>query len=179
MNFDRLDERKIRLTTFPLTLSSYALSPDGEKLYLMARMDKNYDIWTLENRTKELKLLAKLNAESGKFQMSKDGKTIFTISSGRISKVTISDGKVTPINIKGEMALNLATGTAVWWETQVDPTIVFGIPMIATMGKEGRPTENLQINPDIEVDNDYNSVLSGKDLQLERAVAEMLKQIKQ
>jgi C-terminal processing protease CtpA/Prc len=70
------------------------------------------------------------------------------------------------------------TGTAVWWETQIDPTMVFGIPMIATIGKEGRPTENLQINPDIDVDNDYNSVLSGKDLQLERAVAEMLKEIK-
>lgn len=35
------------------------------------------------------------------------------------------------------------TGTAVWWEQQIDPTIVFGIPMIATIGKEGRPTENM------------------------------------
>ncbi|WP_448520710.1 S41 family peptidase [Rhodoflexus sp.] len=483
MNFDRLDERKIRLTTFPLTMTSYALSPDGEKLYLMARMDKNYDVWTIETRTKELKLLAKLNADGGRFEMSKDGKTLFALVNGRISKIATADGKVTPVNIQGEMTLNTAgerayifehawrqvkkkfydpqlhgldwvmyrkayerflphisnnydfqellsemlgelnashtggrysprfenpdataslglfydemaggnglkitdviaggpldntnsmvraghviekingtaitadmdwaqllnrktgertllslfnpasgqrweevvkpislgdensllyrrwvntmremteklsggkvgyvhvqgmndgsfrtvyeevlgkninkealivdtrfngggwlhddlvtflggkqyltfapygfksqggeplnkwtkpscvlmsegnysdafifpyaykqlgigkligkpvpgTGTAVWWETQIDPTMVFGIPMIATMGKEGRPTENLQINPDIDVDNDYNSVLSGKDLQLERAVAEMLKEIK-
>jgi len=68
------------------------------------------------------------------------------------------------------------TGTAVWWETQIDPTLVFGIPMIATIGKEGRPTENLQINPDIDVDNPYNDVLFGKDDQLEAAVKEMLKE---
>ena len=70
------------------------------------------------------------------------------------------------------------TGTAVWWEQQIDPTIVFGIPMVATIGKEGRPTENLQLEPDIKVRNDYKSVLSGKDPQLEAAVKEMLEEIK-
>ena len=70
------------------------------------------------------------------------------------------------------------TGTAVWWETQIDPTLVFGIPMVATIGKEGRPTENLQLEPDIKVPNDYKSILSGKDPQLERAVKEMLDAIK-
>ena len=70
------------------------------------------------------------------------------------------------------------TGTAVWWEQQIDPTLVFGIPMVATIGKEGRPTENLQLEPDIKVPNDYKSILSGKDPQLERAVKEMLEEIK-
>jgi Tol biopolymer transport system component/C-terminal processing protease CtpA/Prc len=70
------------------------------------------------------------------------------------------------------------TGTAVWWETQIDPTLVFGIPMVATIGKENRPTENLQLEPDIRVANDFKSVLSGKDPQLERAVKEMLEEIK-
>jgi C-terminal processing protease CtpA/Prc len=70
------------------------------------------------------------------------------------------------------------TGTAVWWETQIDPTLIFGIPMVATIGKEGRPTENMQLEPDIKVPNDYKSVLSGKDPQLERAVKEMQDAIK-
>ncbi|MDB5231134.1 MAG: peptidase [Chitinophagaceae bacterium] len=69
------------------------------------------------------------------------------------------------------------TGTAVWWETQIDPTIVFGIPMIATIGKEGRPTENLQVEPDIRVPLPYEDFLSGRDPQLEAAVKEMLKEI--
>ncbi len=70
------------------------------------------------------------------------------------------------------------TGTAVWWEQQIDPTLVFGIPMIATIGKEGRPTEGLQLEPDIKVVNDYKSILSGKDSQLQAAVKEMLEEIK-
>ena len=72
------------------------------------------------------------------------------------------------------------TGTAVWWETQIDPTMVFGIPMIASVGlKEGRPLENLQLEPDIRVQNEYNKVLNGEDQQIEAAVQEMLKEIKE
>jgi C-terminal processing protease CtpA/Prc len=70
------------------------------------------------------------------------------------------------------------TGTAVWWETQIDPSLVFGIPMVATIGKENRPTENLQLEPDIKVANNFKAILSGKDQQLERAVQEMLNEIK-
>lgn len=70
------------------------------------------------------------------------------------------------------------TGTAVWWETQIDPTLVFGIPMIATLGKENRPTENLQVEPDIKVALSYDDFLQGKDPQLETAVKELLKQVK-
>ncbi len=67
------------------------------------------------------------------------------------------------------------TGTAVWWETQIDPTIVFGIPMVGTIGKEGRTTENMQVEPDIKVPLPYEDLLNGKDDQLEAAVKEMLK----
>ena len=69
------------------------------------------------------------------------------------------------------------TGTAVWWETQIDPTIVFGIPMVATIGKENRPTENLQLEPDIRVPLKYEDFLNGKDTQIEAAVKEMLETI--
>jgi hypothetical protein len=58
---------------------------------------------------------------------------------------------------------------------QIDPTLVFGIPMVATIGKENRPTENLQVNPDIPVALKYEDYLNGQDKQLERAVEEMLK----
>jgi tricorn protease len=70
------------------------------------------------------------------------------------------------------------TGTAVWWEQQIDPTLVFGIPMVATIGKENRPTENLQLEPDIKVANNFKKILSGQDQQLERAVQEMMNEIK-
>ncbi|MGD8748271.1 MAG: S41 family peptidase [Balneolaceae bacterium] len=71
------------------------------------------------------------------------------------------------------------TGTAVWWERQINPTLTFGIPMVATKGiNEEHFTENHQLEPDIKVDNSYHKVLSGEDAQLETAVKEMLKETK-
>lgn len=69
------------------------------------------------------------------------------------------------------------TGTAVWWERQIDPTLIFGIPMVASKGVgENHFTENHQLEPDIKVGNPYNKVLNGQDPQLEAAVKEMLKE---
>ena len=71
------------------------------------------------------------------------------------------------------------TGTAVWWETQIDDSIYFGIPEFATQGiNETHFTENHQLEPDIKVNNDYSKELKGEDQQLEVAVKEMLKTIK-
>ena len=70
------------------------------------------------------------------------------------------------------------TGTAVWWEQQIDPTIVFGIPMVATIGKEGRPTENMELEPDILVPLPFNQFLDGNDTQLQAAVKELMKEVK-
>lgn len=70
------------------------------------------------------------------------------------------------------------TMTAVWWESQVNGSIVFGIPQVGNWGtKDGRYIENHQVEPDILVYNDPASVLEGRDKQLETAVAEMLKEI--
>ena len=84
---------------------------------------------------------------------------------------TLGIGKLIGAPVPGTM-------TAVWWENQIDPTIVFGIPQVGAIGvKEGRYLENMQIEPDILVYNDPASVLRGEDKQLEAAVAEMLKTI--
>jgi C-terminal processing protease CtpA/Prc len=70
------------------------------------------------------------------------------------------------------------TGTAVWWEDQIDNSLYFGIPMISTYGMDQtEPTENHQLEPDIKISNEYSKVLAGEDQQLETAVKEMLKEI--
>jgi C-terminal processing protease CtpA/Prc len=81
---------------------------------------------------------------------------------------TLGIGKLIGMPVPGTM-------TAVWWETQLNG-MVFGIPQVGSLGtKEGRWLENMQIEPDIKVDNDPASVLRGEDKQLEAAVEEMLK----
>ena len=84
---------------------------------------------------------------------------------------TLGIGKLIGAPVPGTM-------TAVWWEQQIDRSLVFGIPQVGAIGiKEGRYLENLQVEPDILVYNDPASVLNGEDKQLERAVEEMLKEI--
>ena len=67
------------------------------------------------------------------------------------------------------------TMTAVWWETLIDPSLVFGIPQVGCRDMRGNFCENTPLMPDIEVYNTPEDYLSGHDRQLERAVQEMLK----
>lgn len=67
------------------------------------------------------------------------------------------------------------TMTAVWWETLIDDTMVFGIPQVGCLDMHGHYSENTQLNPDIEVYNTPEDYINGNDRQLKRAVEEMLR----
>lgn len=54
------------------------------------------------------------------------------------------------------------TGTAVWWETQIDPTLVFGIPQVGMLDMNGKYLENNQLEPDVKVANDPSVLDTGK-----------------
>ena len=69
------------------------------------------------------------------------------------------------------------TMTAVWWETQVDPSLVFGIPQVTSLDRNGEPLENKQLNPDIEVYNNPADVQAGHDAQLEEATRSLLRKL--
>ena len=83
---------------------------------------------------------------------------------------TLGIGKLVGAPVPGTM-------TAVWWETQIDPAIVFGIPQVTSLDRNGEPLENKQLNPDIEVYNTPAEKVSGNDLQLKKAVEELMKTI--
>jgi Tol biopolymer transport system component len=81
---------------------------------------------------------------------------------------TLGLGKLIGMPVPGTM-------TAVWWETLIHPQMVFGIPEVGGwIPEKQRYMENLQIEPDVRVDNDPASRLRGEDKQLEAAVREML-----
>lgn len=70
------------------------------------------------------------------------------------------------------------TMTAVWWERQIDGSLVFGIPQVAIKDMEGNYLENQQLDPDILVYNEPSAVLRGEDQQLKAAVEHLLKETK-
>lgn len=66
------------------------------------------------------------------------------------------------------------TATAVWWEGQINPDLVFGIPQVGMLTDKGTFLENDQLEPDILVLNDPPAVAAGRDPQLEAAVQTLL-----
>lgn len=69
------------------------------------------------------------------------------------------------------------TMTAVWWETQIDPTLVFGIPQVTSLDRNGQPLENKQLNPDVIIYNSPEKVLNGEDEQLVGATRHLLNKL--
>jgi C-terminal processing protease CtpA/Prc len=67
------------------------------------------------------------------------------------------------------------TGTFVWWEEQIDPKLVFGMPMGGWRAPDGLFEEGHQLEPDIPVRNDPGTLASGHDQQIEAAVKELMK----
>lgn len=83
---------------------------------------------------------------------------------------TLGVGKLVGTPIAGTM-------TAVWWERQIDPSIVFGIPQVGCMDMQGNYLENHTLQPDILVYNTPEDALKGDDTQLKAAVDCLLKQL--
>lgn len=67
------------------------------------------------------------------------------------------------------------TMTAVWWETLMDRSLVFGIPQVGCRDIRGTFGENTTLYPDVEVYNSPEDYINGHDTQLIRAVEEMMK----
>ena len=67
------------------------------------------------------------------------------------------------------------TGTAVWWETQIDPSLYFGIPQVGMVDMEGKYAENNQLEPDVKVKNMPSVLQTGTDQQVKAAVDVLMK----
>jgi len=98
-----------------------------------------------------------------------------------VSESNYSDAHLFPLAYKAK-GLGLlvgmpvpGTGTFVWWENQIDPTIRFGIPMGCWRSLDGKCAENVQTEPDIMVRNEPDVMAAGHDQQIEAAVKELLK----
>jgi C-terminal processing protease CtpA/Prc len=78
-------------------------------------------------------------------------------------------GKLVGMPVPGTM-------TSVSWERLQDSSLIFGIPIIGYLLPEGNYLENTQLEPDIKVANNPETVASGEDLQLKAAVEELMRE---
>ena len=84
-----------------------------------------------------------------------------------ISYRALGVGKIVGMPVPGTM-------TAVWWESLQDKSLYFGIPQLGVKNLKGEYLENKQFEPDYKVDNEYHTVIKGRDQQLEKAIEILL-----
>jgi tricorn protease len=106
IEFEGLDQRKARLTIQSADIADMALTKAGDKLFYLARFEKGYDLWVNELRTRDTRLFVKLGASSAGLELSADGKVLFVGTDGRLAKIDPESGKMEPVSIGGEMALD-------------------------------------------------------------------------
>lgn len=108
IDWDNLDSRKVKWTLNSTSISDAVVSKDGETLYYLARYEKGFNLWSLNLRTKESKIVTNLNGSGGNLVWDKDYKNIFLNASGSIMKINPESGKQESVSIQGEMVLYVA-----------------------------------------------------------------------
>ena len=103
IEFEGLENRIVRLTPNSSRLGDAIVSKDGESLYYFSAFEGAPDLWKMDLRKHETKLLNK--GGSGSLQMDKDG-NLYSLGSNM--KKIEKDDKTTAITYNAQMKLDLA-----------------------------------------------------------------------
>lgn len=103
IEFEGIEDRIVRLTPNSSRLGDAIVSKDGESLYYFAAFEGAPDLWKMDLRKHETKLLSK--GGSGELQMDKDG-NLYSLGSS-MKKIEKGD-KMTTIAYDAQMKLDLA-----------------------------------------------------------------------
>lgn len=103
IEFDGIENRIVRLTPNSSRLGDAIVSKDGENLYYFSAFEGSLDLWKMDLRKHETKLLSK--GGSGVLQMDKDG-NLYSLGSN-MKKIEKGD-KTTTITYNAQMKLDLA-----------------------------------------------------------------------
>jgi len=101
-----IEDRLLRLTPNSSTLGDAVLDNEGEKLYYLASFEKDYDLWSMNCRTKETKIEIK-DAGRARLYFDKEGKILY-LSGRSMQKYVLASSKKTPVTFTAKMDLDLA-----------------------------------------------------------------------
>ncbi|MDE5607872.1 MAG: peptidase S41, partial [Muribaculaceae bacterium] len=93
---DGIQDRIVRLTPFSSSLSDAIIDAEGENLYFLSELDKGYDLWKMDLRKREPKLINKAGLQASGFDLDKTGKKAFILGD-KPNKLDLKSDKLTPI----------------------------------------------------------------------------------
>lgn len=105
-DWDHMKERTSRLTIHSSSLGDAVLSKKGDILYYLSSFEGRANLWSTNLRTRETKMVLKLNVGFGSLEWDKEMKNLYLLSGGRISKIDPEAGKQKSVSINGEMLLD-------------------------------------------------------------------------
>lgn len=108
IEWDGLIDRKARLSVHSASLSDGAVTKGLDKLFYLAKFEKDFDLWSVDLRTREAKLVVKLDAKRAGLELSQDGKAVFVLADGKLIKVEAESGKRENLPVATEMVLHPA-----------------------------------------------------------------------
>lgn len=104
VELDGIRDRIVRVTPNSSSLSDAFITKDGESLYYLSSFESGMDLWKMDLRKRETKLVSK-GAGSGRFEADSTGKNIFLMG-GSMKKL---DGdKLTPVSFSATYRLDHA-----------------------------------------------------------------------
>lgn len=106
VELDKIKDRVVRVTLNSSDLAGCAISKDGDVLYYLSKVEKDYDLWKMDLRKNSTQLINKMNSKWADIQTDKDGKTFFIIGSSSMNK--LSGDKLTPITYTATVKMNRA-----------------------------------------------------------------------
>ncbi len=111
-----IQDRIVRLTPNSSSIASAILSKDGESLYYLSAFERGFDMWKMDVRKRETKLLHKMGSGWADMEMDKEGKNLFVLGSGSMQKMDLGGEKLKPISYRAEMKMDLAAERAYMYD---------------------------------------------------------------
>ena len=161
-DLDDIEDRIVRLSMHSADLAAADLTPDRETLVYLAKFEKGYDLWTYVPRKKEIKLVAKLDAEhTADMRLDKEGKKAIVLADDSLMTVELESGKTTPIKASAKMDLDATAERAhlfehVWRQTQKK----FYVEGMHGVDWPGLKATYARFLPSIDNDRDFADLIS-------------------
>lgn len=102
-----IEDRLVRITPNSSDISSATITKDGKSLYYLSAFEDGYDLWKLDLRKKETKLVQKLGATFAYLEQDAKGKNVFLFGNS-MKKIDTASDRPTPITYRADLRLDFA-----------------------------------------------------------------------
>jgi hypothetical protein len=101
LELDGIEDRTVRLSHHSAACPTPISRPTARRSSTSRSFEKGFDLWKYVPRKKEVKLVAKLDAErTARLRLDAEGKKAIVLADEKLSSVDLESGKATPVKVR-------------------------------------------------------------------------------